>query len=181
MRGQRRLMTVAAITLGASLFAAGGASAEPVRGGPAPVLIVDGVEYLPTKVTPSGTRHYETPDVAPEAAAVPDRGQVWAGHGADHLPCLAGIHWISNGNLLTVSHCLEPEATTTVPEATSTTVVAVTTPPVPTTVPEAPTTTAPAPSSTLPVTGRTASRAAHLALTALLCGALMLAASRRRY
>lgn len=62
----------------------------------------------------------------------------WTGNGSEHLPCEFGIHWIYNGNRLTVSHCLENPATST----TTTTTQPTTTAPE-TTVPEttAPTTT----------------------------------------
>lgn len=83
-------------------------------------ITVDGVEYAPTKVTPGGTVHYETPDVNPQEAFT--SRNVWTGNGSEHLPCEGGIHWIDNKNVLTISHCLEVPATTTttVPRTTTT-------------------------------------------------------------
>lgn len=86
-----------------------------------PELNVDGTVYAPSQIS-GPTVHYETPDINPQAA-FSDR-HVWSGNGSEHLPCPAGIHWIDNKNVLTISHCLEGEppssTTTTVPPTTTT-------------------------------------------------------------
>lgn len=85
------------------------------------VLKVNGVEYTDTKV--SGTAwHFETPaGVVPVLASVAERSQTWTGNGSDNLPCPYGIHWISNENMLTISHCLDASTTTTTAGSTTTT------------------------------------------------------------
>lgn len=165
-----------------------------------PTITVDGQTYQATKVTPGGTIHFETPDTNPQVAFT-DRHQ-WAGNGAEHLPCEAGIHWIDNDNLLTVSHCLEetestttttvvettttaPSTTTTLPEQTTTTLAETTT-----TDPESTTTTVPVTSTTvttpttpsdppeLPFTGLNHGLWVSLALGLVASGGLILRAVR---
>lgn len=119
-------------------------------------LTVDGQTYEPTKVVGDynfPTVHYETPDTDPqEAAAWRDwYWQTWTGNGSDLLPCEFGIHWISNANVLTVSHCLDAPTTTTTEGTTSTTSTPTTTTTEPTTTTST-TTTLPSESTTTTVT-----------------------------
>jgi len=82
----------------------------PVEATPSLTLTVDGNDYQPSKVSGSAY-HFETPDTNPSAASTSGiRTQTWTGNGSDNLPCEGGIHWISNANVLTVSHCLGEEA-----------------------------------------------------------------------
>lgn len=108
----------------------------------------DGVVYLPTKITPGGTFHYETDNTNPSQAYLNNHvlgDLVWTGNGSEHLPCEGGIHWIANKNVLTISNCLEaPPTTTTSPVETTTTTELSTT----TTTPVASSTTTPETSST---------------------------------
>lgn len=103
------------ILAGVLIFLAIGATANAED---TPWLVVDGVSYQPTKVTGDAV-HFETPDVNPTSAH--SWRHEWAGNGAELLPCVGGIHWIDNANVLTVSHCLE------VPETSTTTTTVVTT------------------------------------------------------
>lgn len=135
-----------------------GFSAGVAFGSEAPIITVDGVEYEATKVS-GPTIHFETPDINPQAAFT--ARHVWSGkHGAEHLPCEGGIHWIDNKNLLTISHCLESPTTTTVVPTTTTVPSTTTTTAETTTTDSAPTTT-----GTLPYTG--AGETMGLALTGL--------------
>lgn len=90
---------------------------------PGPIT-VDGVQYAATKVS-GPTVHYETPDTNPQAAST--ERHTWTGNGAENLPCPYGIHWIDNANVLTISHCLPGETTTTTTDPTTTTTHATTT------------------------------------------------------
>ena len=93
-------------------------AAPALANSPGPIT-VDGVEYNATKVS-GPTVHYETPDTNPQEAFT--ERNVWTGNGSEHLPCPAGIHWIDNKNVLTISNCLEaPVTTTTQPPGTTTT------------------------------------------------------------
>jgi hypothetical protein len=91
-----------------------------------PYLNVDGVVYSPSQVS-GPVNHYTTPDISP-SSAFSDR-HTWLGHGGEQLPCQFGIHWVDNANVLTVSHCLEGETTTTttIPATTTTTITEETT------------------------------------------------------
>ena len=119
-----------ALTLGVALTLVGGVAAlaivpaEPlaVSGSTAThVLYVDGTPYNSTQES-GPVIHFETgPIVGGEDVTFPERDQVWEGNGSDNLPCEFGAHWVSNDNLLTLSHCLEgPDESTT---TTSTTVL----------------------------------------------------------
>jgi hypothetical protein len=130
------------------------------------VLYVDGTPY--NSYQESGpVIHWETgPIDGGEDVTFPERDQVWEGNGSDNLPCEFGAHWVSNDNLLTLSHCLDgpDESTTTtsttVPDETTTTTVPASTTTVPastTTVP-ASTTTVPASTTTVPASTTTVSR-----------------------
>ena len=101
-----------------------------------PFLNVDGVVYTPSQVS-GPVNHYTTPDISP-SSAFSDR-HVWLDNGINNLPCMFGIHWVDNANVLTISHCLEGETstTTTTPSTTTTTITESTT----TTIPEETTTT----------------------------------------
>jgi hypothetical protein len=81
-------------------------------------LIVDGQSYTSTKHSGAAI-HWETPDADPLEASFAERNQTWTGNGSEHLPCPYGIHWISNDNILTVSHCLEAPPSTLYPTTTS--------------------------------------------------------------
>lgn len=115
-------------------------------------LVMNGTNYTSTQVS-GPAWHFETPG-DPQSASVPERNQTWTGNGADHLPCPNGIHWISNENVLTISHCLG------VPEETTTTTVSPTTvAPTTSTEPSTSTTTVPesSTSTTLPASTTTVS------------------------
>lgn len=150
MRSERMRTTIAAALVALSLAIPGAALATA---GDDFFLEVDGVRHSPTKVS-GPVRHYETPDTFP-TEAFSDR-HVWTGNGSEHLPCEGGIHWVDNRNVLTVSHCLDPEpptTTTTEPPSTTTTVPPTTTtteppPSTTTTIPTTTTTTEPPPSTT---------------------------------
>lgn len=102
-----------------------GAEDATLPGVSAHTLTVDGVAYAPSQLS-GPVVHYETPDTSPVAAFT--ERHVWNGvHGAEHLPCAGGIHWIDNANLLTISHCLPDPTTTTTTEQTTTTTEATTT------------------------------------------------------
>ncbi len=103
-------------------------------------LVVNGASYASYKES-GPAWHFNTPaGITPITASVAERNQTWTGNGSDNLPCANGIHWISNSNVLTISHCLEAPTTTT--SAPSTTAE------IPTTTTEAPTTTTEAPTTT---------------------------------
>lgn len=119
-----------------------------------PTITVDGQLFERTHQS-GPTDHYETPTPNPVSAFT--ARHTWDGvHGAEHLPCVGGIHWIDNANLLTISHCLDGSTTTTVPETTTTTVPETTTtvPETTTTVPDT-TTTVPETTTTVPDTTTT--------------------------
>jgi LPXTG-motif cell wall-anchored protein len=98
-------------------------------------LTVNGQNYQSYKHSGDAI-HWETPTPTVESASFPERQQVWGGNGSEHLPCEGGIHWISNLNVLTVSHCLEAPTTTSTTTTTTTTTLPETT----TTLPETTTT-----------------------------------------
>jgi hypothetical protein len=123
-----------ALTLGVALTLIGGVAAlaivpaEPlaVSGSTAThVLYVDGTPYNHTQES-GPVIHFETgPIEGGEDVTFPERDQVWEGNGSDNLPCEFGAHWVSNANLLTLSHCLDgPDETTTTVPASTTTVLA---------------------------------------------------------
>jgi hypothetical protein len=105
-----------ALTLGVALTLIGGVAAlaivpaEPlaVSGSTAThVLYVDGTPYNHTQES-GPVIHFETgPIEGGEDVTFPERDQVWEGNGSDNLPCEFGAHWVSNANLLTLSHCLD--------------------------------------------------------------------------
>ena len=103
------------------------------------VLVVNGVSYNSYKETAAdpndpndiGTVQWQTPNVTTSAIVTfAERNQTWNGvNGANLLPCQFGVHWISNGSKLTISHCLaETEATTTTSTTSTTSTVPVTVP-----------------------------------------------------
>ena len=102
-------------------------------------LTMNGTEYQSYKHSGDAIHwNTPTPDPSPPVAFFTERNQKWDGNGKEWLVgCETGLHWISNDNVLTISHCLdveEPTTTvTTVKEEPTTTV---------TTVKEEPTTTA---------------------------------------
>lgn len=92
-------------------------------------LVVNGTPY--DSYQHSGAAiHWETPGGA-TTATFAERSQTWnsvTGNGSSKLPCPFGIHWISNENVLTLSHCLDdpyPTSTTGAPTSTSTTTTSV--------------------------------------------------------
>lgn len=91
----------------------------PAYADPPHTLVVDGTPYAHTH-TAGPTVHWETPTQHPTTASYEARGQVWQGHGAEHLPCAGGVHWVSNENVLVVSHCLGAGDTTTTVQPTTT-------------------------------------------------------------
>ena len=102
-----RLNPCAGATSGPQLFTSGGGPTSPYK--------TEGQADAPTL-------HFNTADTNPTSAYVtgrPDQAtQTWTGNGSEKLPCPGGIHWISNKNNLTVSHCLEytpPEPPTWTP------------------------------------------------------------------
>lgn len=139
---KRYLVALAAFILVlAPAFTSASADAERI-------LVVDGAQYTPTKIS-GPVAHYETPDVNPTVAYT--ETHIWEGNGSEHLPCEAGIHWIDNANLLTISNCLEvPPSTTTTTSTTTppTTTSSTTTPPATTTTDPPTTTTLPEPTTT---------------------------------
>jgi LPXTG-motif cell wall-anchored protein len=99
-------------------------------------LTVNGQNYQSYKHSGDAI-HWETPTPTVESASFPERQQVWSDNGSEQLPCEGGIHWISNLNVLTVSHCLEAPTTTS---TTTTTTTTTTLPETTTTLPETTTT-----------------------------------------
>jgi hypothetical protein len=152
-----------ALTLGVALTLIGGVAAlaivpaEPlaVSGSTAThVLYVDGTPYNHTQES-GPVIHFETgPIEGGEDVTFPERDQVWEGNGSDNLPCEFGAHWVSNANLLTLSHCLEDDSTTSSSSTTSSTTTTTTVPAstTSTTAPGQTTTTAPAGSTTTTTT-----------------------------
>ena len=158
-------------------------------------LTVNGAEYQSYKESGSAI-HWETSDTSVTNASFAERGQTWTGNGSDNLSCPYGIHWISNKNVLTISHCLsapDQETTTTVEDTT--TIVddetTTTTQPleVTTTTPEVTTSQAPVSSITavvgtdtgkqLPITGQNSGKIALLALVFIGLGAVLVSARRK--
>ena len=168
-------------------------------------LTVNGAEYQSYKESGSAI-HWETSDTSVTNASFAERGQTWTGNGSDNLSCPYGIHWISNKNVLTISHCLsapdqettttvedtttivDDETTTTISDETTTT----TTQPleVTTTTPEEVTTTQVPVSlitavvgtdtgKNLPVTGQSSGKIALLALVFIGLGAVLVSARRK--
>jgi LPXTG-motif cell wall-anchored protein len=147
--------------------------------------------------------HWETPVIDPsDSVAFPERGQTWDGNGSRYLEgCETGLHWISNDNVLTLSHCLDNYESTTTEETTTTaasttaasttaasttaasTTAASTTPGeirVASQTPQAPTQAAVDPASVqLPATGNSSWVTALIALVALLGGTGLVRLSRR--
>lgn len=120
-------------------------------------LVVDGTAYDSTKEA-GASIHWETYG-DPQHAVFAERDQEWypGDNGSEHIPCDYGIHWISNDNVLTISHCLEAPPSTTGPTTTSSTTVAPTSSPsttlaVATTVPATTTSTSSPTTSTEPST-----------------------------
>jgi hypothetical protein len=134
----RRISTILAMAVVIILAVAWNTSASADQPPPPPPcgpIVVDGVSYGATHQS-GPTCHYETPDIIPVSASTNRHN--WDGiHGADNLPCVNGIHWIDNANLLTISNCLG-----------STTPTPVTPTPVPTDVPTATSTDEPQPTPT---------------------------------
>lgn len=139
------IVAIVAVVLAVMVAFAGTARGDH-RTPPENSLFVDTAVYLPTKVTPGGTYHYETPETNPNVAFLLNHvyDHVWTGNGSEHLPCEGGIHWIANKNVLTISNCLST-TTTTVPPTTTTTVGETTT-----TTESSTTTTTPTPTSSVP-------------------------------
>lgn len=140
----RKTTIVAILVLVIMAFAAV-ASAEPP-----PVINVDGVEYDAGPPFEAAVNHFYTPYTGADPVSAFTARNVWTGNGSDNLPCLGGYHWVDNENVLTISHCLpeEPTTTTTTTEPTTTTTTEATTttttvPETTTTVPETTTTTDP--------------------------------------
>ncbi len=94
---------------GLALTAVGFSTVAEAEVGPGPIT-VDGVQY-PADRTTGGATHYETPTPNPKTAS--NSVHTWTGNGSGNLPCPGGIHWISNENVLTVSHCLADSGSTT--------------------------------------------------------------------
>lgn len=142
---------VVAVLVLVALVATAGTARGDHRTPPENSLFVDTAVYLPTKVTPGGTYHYETPETNPNVVFLLNHeyDHVWTGNGSEHLPCEGGIHWIANKNVLTVSNCLDSPSTTTttVPPSTTTSVMETTT------TTESPTTTTTQGPSTTTTTG----------------------------
>jgi hypothetical protein len=152
--------------------------------------IVIGGESYPETPSPSTAHHFETP-VATDGAAVfcgDAKVATWDGkHGAEHLDgCDTGLHWIWNGNVLTISHCLDTETTTTTVVVTTTAAPTTTTTLVGSDVGSAPTTTVETTTTTptvaeteggssgeLPTAGVDSALLAGAALTFVVCGWLL--------
>lgn len=84
-------------------------------------LVMNGVSYSSYKES-GAAWHFNTPaGITPTSASVAERNQTWTGNGSDNLPCPYGIHWISNNNVLTISHCLSSTDTSSTSSAPSTT------------------------------------------------------------
>ena len=137
------LAAIALATIGAPALAAEG------------VITVDGVAYEAGEPFEANVDHYYTPYTgADPVTAYTDRHD-WTGNGSDNLPCLGGYHWVDNENVLTISHCLPEEPTTTTTSTTSTTSTTTTVPETTTTstVPETTTTSTPEDDPTTTTTG----------------------------
>jgi LPXTG-motif cell wall-anchored protein len=113
--GRARRFGMAAILVVAaggftSLAASGGAGASDGDH----VLNVAGASVNSYKHSGSAI-HWETRVIGrSESVTYEERQQTWTGNGSEHLEdCEGGLHWISNENVLTISHCLDDDETTT--------------------------------------------------------------------
>lgn len=114
---KRAIWAVAAAPLCAVVTMAAVGSGGVSAGDTDHTIVVDGTAYSSYKES-GAAWHFNTPHSNPTSASVAERQQTWTGHGSEHLPCANGIHWISNSNVLTISHCLEGTDTTEPPQTT---------------------------------------------------------------